>query len=615
MNTHTSKLLLSMNLDEVADNFSDALEFVIKNDIEFIELRTINGKNLALMSLEETEFVAGAIRNSGKTVSAIASPLFKWYTNKNIDSSYDSFGFDPNLSLQSKKRIIRHVIKQAQILGTNRIRIFSGLRESANDSVVNENDRALLEYALKLAQKVGVLLLLENEPACKIATFKDYLQTLHDFQEQGLMAWVDLANFYEIGESVTQEMMQQLSGFIEYIHIKDPVGIKQHRYVPVGEGFINYKKIVPSLTDTLGKETFYSIETHVKDRKTEASEISIKNFRTILNTPRLGYAVIGAGRISLKHAAALKSSHTSTLVGVFDTDKSKARIFAQQYDCYQYQSFKDVLSDENVTAVNICTPHDSHIELVEQCLKAGKFVLCEKPFSTATSKLQAFNASNKYNDKIFVVFQKKFNTCSQFLIQNKEKLGKIQHFSININWWRDLEYYQDWHGDEQNSGGLLFTQAIHAIELLSTVTPVTIEESHGYMSQSRLGLKVPDVFSAVVKLENNVFGTININLATFDQNIEESLTVQGENGVIKVGGVGLNELSYCRINGLECMNTKDNEIANNDYFGSGHAELINTMNNKILGIPDDRVELLKTAAELDPITNFIEKLYASVQRI
>lgn len=615
MNIHVSKLLLSMNLDEVADNFPDALEFVAENNVEFVELRTINGKNLALMSLEETEIVANTIRNSGKTVSAIASPLFKWYTNKNIDSTYDSFGFDPNLNLQAKKRIIKHVIKQAQILDTKRIRIFSGLRESADDKVISHEDRDLLEYALKLAQKAGVLLLLENEPACKIATFKDYLEILLDFQDQGLMAWVDIANFYEIGEAVSQDMLQQLSKFTEYIHVKDPVGIQQHKYVPVGEGYINYKKIVPALIDVLSKETFYSIETHVKDRKTEASEISIKNFRAILSTPRLGYAVIGAGRISLKHAAALKSSQTSTLVGVFDTDKSKAKKFAQQNDCMQYQSFQHVLADKSVSVINVCTPHDSHIDLAEQCLKAGKFVLCEKPFSTTTKRLKEFNGKNDNEENVFIVFQKKFNACSQFLIQNKEKLGKIRHFSININWWRDLEYYQDWHGDEQNSGGLLFTQAIHAIELLSTVTSINIDETYGYMSQSRLALSVPDMFSAVVKLDNNVFGTINVNLAMFDQNIEESLTIQGENGVIKVGGVGLNELVYSRINGIEYSPTTNVERQNNDYFGSGHAELINSLNNKILGIPDNKVELLVTPANLIHITNFIETIYASAQRI
>jgi predicted dehydrogenase len=615
MNTHVSKLLLSMNLDEVADNFSDALEFVVENNVEFVELRTINGKNLALMSLEETEFVANAIRTNGKTVSAIASPLFKWYTNKNVDVSYDSFGFDPNLNFQAKKHIIKHVIKQAQIFEAKRVRIFSGLRESANDNIISKEDLVLLVYALKLAQEARIFLLLENEPACKIATFKDYLQTLFDFKDRGLMAWVDIANFYEIGEAVSQDMMQQLSKFTEYIHIKDPVGIQQHKYVPVGEGYINYKKNVPNLLDALYKETFYSIETHVKDRKTEASEISIKNFRTILYTPRLGYAVIGAGRISLKHAAALKSSHTSTLVGVYDTDKNKAKKFTQQNDCMQYQSFKDVLADKSVSVINICTPHDLHIDLAEQCLKAGKVVLCEKPFSTTIEKLKKFNAKNKQEEKIFIVFQKKFNACSQFLINNKDSLGKIQHFSININWWRDIEYYRDWHRDEQNSGGLLFTQAIHAIELLSNVTSININESYGYKSQSRLGLNVPDIFSAVVKLDNNVFGTINVNLAMFDQNIEESLTIQGEKGVIKVGGVGLNELVYTRIKGIEYSPTTNVETQNNDYFGLGHAELINTLNNKILGIPDDKIEQLITPMSLIPITNFIETIYASAQRI
>lgn len=615
MNQTKGKLKLSMNLDEVADNFSDALKFVIKNEVNFVELRTINGKNLALLSLDETKVIAKSIREYGITVSAIASPLFKWYTKNSVQTSYDGFGFNPNLNLQAKKSLIVHVIKQAKILGTNKIRIFSGLRESENDNAMNQEDRKLLEYGLKLAQSEGVFLLLENEPACRIATFKDYLETLIYFKNKGLMSWMDIANFYEIGEAISSEMFEQLSGFIKYVHIKDPKGISQHHYLPVGEGYINYKRITPELINNLASETFYSIETHVKDRKNEASEISIKNFRTILNTPRLRYAVIGAGRISQKHAAALKSCQTSTLIGVFDVDKNKSETFSKNYDCKQYQSLEEVLTDEKVEIVSICTPHDTHIELAKKSLEAGKYVLCEKPFSTNFKKLKDFNKQNRHNDKIFVVFQKKFNACSQFLIQNKEKLGKIQHFSITINWWRNLEYYKDWHGNEISTGGLLFTQAIHAIELLSTIISIKIEESYGYMSRSRAGLNIPDVFSAVLKLEGNVFGIININLAMFDQNIEESLTIQGEYGVIKVGGVGLNKLIYCRINGMENINAENDDFANNDYFGSGHAELINTLNNKILAIPDPKIELLKRVADLTPITNFIEKLYASVQRI
>lgn len=611
------RLRESINLDETADNFSDGLNFVVQNNVPFVEIRTVNGKNILHLSPEETKKVARTIKKHGKKVSAIASPLFKWYAKGDKSTKeFDNFGVDPSVDEKIKKKYIVRIINQARILETGRIRVFSGLTVNDGNHVMKPSEIQLMHYALKKAGESGIKLLLENEPACVVSDFDDYMKTLKYFQNEGLLAWVDIANFYEIGKRVNKKMMEALAPFVEYIHIKDPIGMKQHSYVPVGDGYINYKRIFSDLVDVLKKPVFFSIETHVKDNKAEASRKSLSYVRSIISTPRIRYAIIGAGRVSPRHATACNRSNTGELRGVFDVKANRMATLAQQYDCEKYSSLEEILSNPDVDAVNICTPNNTHLNIARRVVKSGKIALCEKPFSINPNDLEKYTVNPHFNRNTYIVFQKRFSPAAmQFLkLVKNGSLGKIISFSIRINWWRDFNYFADWHGKEKISGGPLFMQAIHAIDLLGNAVGLNIDSVSGYSRRSRDKLPAADIIYAVTRLKNGVIGQIEVNLAAFKKNVEESLFITGVNGSIKVGGIGLSEDIHTQTAADGLLPQKYFEADKKDYFGGGHTQLIQTLSNKLLNIPDKNVSLLVHPGDIIKVIGFTRSIYDALSR-
>src|SRR3989338_2812693 len=116
--------------DEISDDIKKSIKFLKKNKINYIELRSIKGKNLLDHNIEEVKSLKKYLDNNNIIVAALASPLFKWFfcTPEN-NLEVDRFYFNPNLNTSAKKKYIRKAIEIANILGTKNIRIFSTIND------------------------------------------------------------------------------------------------------------------------------------------------------------------------------------------------------------------------------------------------------------------------------------------------------------------------------------------------------------------------------------------------------------------------------------------------------------------------------------------------------
>ena len=94
-------------------------------------------------------------------------------------------------------------------------------------------------------------------------------------------------------------------------------------------------------------------------------------------------AVLGTGAIAqVAHLPTLHRMRGVELAGLFDVDRSKARILAQRFgEPRVYASLEDVWADDTIDAVVVCTPSNLHEEHVVAALEAEKFVFCEKPLA------------------------------------------------------------------------------------------------------------------------------------------------------------------------------------------------------------------------------------------
>lgn len=274
--------------DEISDDLNETIEFLKSHKVEFVELRTINKKNLVDYPIEEISKFYNLLQNNGIGVSALASPLFKWYpenTKQESIEKVDNFNFNPELSFESKKFYITKAIETAKTLETKNIRIFSSLRSPSGYYSFEEDP--LLQFALREASREGANLLLENEPPCYIYKMDDIKYLANKYYSDGLEIWFDIANFYKIGEQIFLKDLEILKNQIKYIHLKD--FDLAGNYVPFGQGIINYKKIISDIRRIfIDKEIFLSIETHVRFDPKQAISESISKLRQLLLEKRIG---------------------------------------------------------------------------------------------------------------------------------------------------------------------------------------------------------------------------------------------------------------------------------------------------------------------------------------
>ena len=103
-------------------------------------------------------------------------------------------------------------------------------------------------------------------------------------------------------------------------------------------------------------------------------------------TTRLG--LLGAGRIGKVHARAISASAGARLVAVADAFPAAATALADHYGC-AIRSIEAILAAKDIDAVVICTPTDTHADLIEKFARAGKAIFCEKPIDLSLARVKA----------------------------------------------------------------------------------------------------------------------------------------------------------------------------------------------------------------------------------
>ena len=121
------------------------------------------------------------------------------------------------------------------------------------------------------------------------------------------------------------------------------------------------------------------------------------------------FAVLGAGRIGQVHARAVAAVEGATLVAVSDAVEAAARKVADSYGC-DIRSIDAIAAASDVDAVIICTPTDTHADLIERFTKAGKAVFCEKPVDLDLARVrQALEPVEAEGGTLMVGFNRRFD--------------------------------------------------------------------------------------------------------------------------------------------------------------------------------------------------------------
>lgn len=98
-------------------------------------------------------------------------------------------------------------------------------------------------------------------------------------------------------------------------------------------------------------------------------------------------AVLGCGRIGAMHAANIAAHPRASLAGVYDIHRPAAEAVAAKTGARLFVSAEEILASPEVDAVLIATATDTHADLLEAAVAAGKPVLCEKPIDLSLDRV------------------------------------------------------------------------------------------------------------------------------------------------------------------------------------------------------------------------------------
>ncbi len=261
------------------------------------------------------------------------------------------------------------------------------------------------------------------------------------------------------------------------------------------------------------------------------------------------FAVVGCGRISQKHFDALeKHADRAELVAVCDNQSERLAAAVETTGASGYQSLSEILSETDTDVVVLTTPSGLHPNQAIQIAETGRHVMTEKPMATRWQDgVRMVEACDKAGVHLFVVKQNRRNATLQLLKRTvgRKRFGRIYMVNINVFWTRPQAYYdQDaWRGTWEFDGGALMNQASHYVDLLDWIIG-PVESIQAYTGTLARDIQVEDSAVMSIRWRSGAMGSMNVTMLTYPKNLEGSITIIGENGTVKVGGVAVNEIQH-----------------------------------------------------------------------
>ena len=272
----------------------------------------------------------------------------------------------------------------------------------------------------------------------------------------------------------------------------------------------------------------------------------LNNF-PIIKDRRLRVGLVGCGRISKNHfGSILKYPEELELTAVCDIDCEALKQAKAEYNIQGYTELKDMLISEALDLVVLCTPSGLHPAQAVLAAAHGVHVVSEKPMATSYEDgLKMVQSCDKAGVRLFVVKQNRRNATLQLLKRaiDEKRFGAIKMVHLNVFWTRPQEYYdhgQGWRGTWEFDGGAFMNQASHYVDLVEwLIGPVARVQA--MMSTTR-DIEAEDTGVINIKWRNGALGSMAVTMLTYPKNLEGSITILGETGSAKIGGVAVNEI-------------------------------------------------------------------------
>ncbi|MBQ4518087.1 MAG: Gfo/Idh/MocA family oxidoreductase [Clostridia bacterium] len=293
----------------------------------------------------------------------------------------------------------------------------------------------------------------------------------------------------------------------------------------------------------------------------------------------LNACIVGFGAIGPTHAQAVAAAEHGQIYAICDCNKERADKGAEQYNCRALYDFDEVLTEDTIQVVHICTPHYLHVDMACRALSAGKHVVLEKPAALNQADLnRLMEAEKTANGTLCINLQNRFNNCIQTLlntIKTDDSLGALVGVTGTQFWQRDEHYYgkSPWHGRWDTEGGsLLCNQALHLIDLMHVFAGKANAVRTSFSNKALEGvIETEDTSDSLLFFENGVRGVFfGSNAYTTSNSV--TLELNFENVQFRYADRTLYKISSNAPAEIIC--TDQHPVDGKLVWGSGHRLLI-----------------------------------------
>lgn len=248
-----------------------------------------------------------------------------------------------------------------------------------------------------------------------------------------------------------------------------------------------------------------------------------------------GFGIVGCGMIANFHAKAIADLRGAKLVGGFDAIPASADRFAEAQDCTAFHDIDEMLADDSIDVVTICTPSGAHMEPAVAAAKAGKHVIIEKPLEVTLKRCDKIIAACEEAGVICsTIFPSRFHDAAQEIKSaiDSGRFGALSMADAYVKWWREQKYYDSgaWRGTwKLDGGGALMNQAIHSVDLLAWFMGDVSEISAYASTIAHERIAVEDVAVAILKFANGALGSIEATTASYPGSLKR-IEIRGSGG-------------------------------------------------------------------------------------
>lgn len=274
-----TRLALAVIGDEIGPSIPEMLSFCAEQKVRRLDMRTVDGRNLLGMSLDDVRAIKAALDKAGIEIPTFVSPVLKWAAPGKAPAGGGKvdFAFDPAQCPAPDP--LAHAFAIANALGARHMRVFSFLRYAGYTPLDLKPE---IDRLLELARRHDVIVEMENEPVCNVGSVAELAAFFRVIPASShLRPLVDIGNSWSMGQVPGDSDMAALAPSVDLIHLKDR-DLAARRTVPLGDGQVPWaRELTRLLKNVTAPEVLASMETHCPHDSRNATAKSVAALRRI----------------------------------------------------------------------------------------------------------------------------------------------------------------------------------------------------------------------------------------------------------------------------------------------------------------------------------------------